>query len=199
MGAFTLDDRYLREEGEVYLTGVQALVRLRARPRRGTTGAAACDRGVRLRLRGFAARRATTWSSPGSRRAARRARRRPPAGPQRGARRDRGRGQPAGRRGSARCGRTGSPASGTARPPGWTGRPTRCGTPTWSAPHPRGGAVALVGDDPAAKSSTRAVRVGGGPRRPGDADALPGRPGRRSSTSACTRSSCPGPAACGRR
>ena len=45
--------------------------------------------------------------------------------------------------------------------------------------HPRGGAVAFVGDDPSAKSSTVPGASETAARRPRDADALPGRPAGR--------------------
>lgn len=152
-------------------------------------------RGVRLRLRRLAAGRVRPRAGP-PRDAAGEARRRAPARAQRRAGRDVGDGQPA-RRGR-RMGSAASPGTGTARHRVSTGRPMPCATPTWPAPTPA-----------AARSRWSATTRTPSPRR---SPARPSsrwptwpsrsctRPTRRtSSTSGCTRSSCPGPAGCGRR
>ena len=126
---FSLDDRYHREEGVVYLTGIQALVRMlldRARhdQRAGRATAAYVSGYEGSPLGGYdleLARQAALLREHAHR---------GPAGPERGARGDRGVRHPARRPGRRRCATTASPASGTARRPAWTGPPTRCGTRT---------------------------------------------------------------------
>ena len=150
---YALTDRYLREEGTVYLTGVQALVRV-------LFDLARRDRAQGLRTGTFVS--GYEGSPLGGydlelgrqRRAAGRARRGAPAGAERGDRRHLGHGQPdrAGD-GAAAAGRGGR-ASGTGSPPGLDRASDALRHANLIGTDPRGGAVALAGDDPAAKSST---------------------------------------------
>lgn len=132
-GSFSLDDRY-RARGRddsamVHMTGIQALVRLLLDQRRHDAGRGLDTRafvsgyegsplaGLDLEL----ARRKALLDehgvvfSPGLNEEA-------AATAVQGTR--------SWRRSTAACGTTGSSGRGTARPPGWIGRPTRCATPT---------------------------------------------------------------------
>ena len=90
----SLDDKYLLEDGRILLTGVQGLVRLRARSAPRRSPARAHHRHDDLRLPGLAVGRLRSgaWAQLA---APRRAPRAPRARPQRGARRHLGLGQPA--------------------------------------------------------------------------------------------------------
>ncbi len=140
------------------------------------------DGDLRVRLRGLAAGRLRPGAGPAARAAAR-APDHPPAGAERGTGRDRGVRHPADRQVARKQG------SATPRYDGvtgvWYGKAPGLDRATDALRHanligttPTGGAVALVGDDPAAKSSTVPCCVRAGAGRPRDADVLPGRPGR---------------------
>jgi indolepyruvate ferredoxin oxidoreductase len=157
MSAFTLDDRYLREDGEVYLTGVQALVRvvldrLRDDRRAGRQTAAFISGYEGSPLGGLdmevARRRAlfqpyqlvhqpglneelAATSVMGTQLAARL-----------GLRRDDG------------LGGDGVTGFWYGKAPGLDRATDALRHANMAGAHPRGGAVALVGDDPNAKSST---------------------------------------------
>ncbi len=53
----SLDDRYQRQDGTIYLTGIQALVRMLLDRARHDRSRGRADGHVRLRLRGLAPRR----------------------------------------------------------------------------------------------------------------------------------------------
>ena len=113
---YQLEHRYTRARGRVYLTGVQALVRLpllqrRARPRGGPA-----HRGLHLRLSRLAARHLRPGALAGAR-AARGAPRPLRARRERGPRRDGGLGLAAGEAARRARATTASSASGTARAP----------------------------------------------------------------------------------
>ena len=151
--AYELDDRFRREDGRVFLSGVQALARLPVDQLRIDRRNGLRHRRVRVRLPGLARRHVPGGGSaaaaarcpicpsssvPASTRSWRRRRSWAASSPTR----------------SATSATTASSASGTARRPASTGPATPSATACSPAPSRHGGVVAIVGDDPAAKSST---------------------------------------------
>jgi indolepyruvate ferredoxin oxidoreductase len=151
MSAFTLDDRYLREDGEVYLTGVQALVRvvldrLRADHRAGRQTAAFVSGyegsplgGLDLEL----ARRGELFKPY-------------QMVHQPGLNEELAATSVMGSQLAARAGLRGDGVTGFwyGKAPGLDRATDALRHANMAGAHPRGGAVALVGDDPNAKSST---------------------------------------------
>ena len=150
---YRLDDRYTKDAGRVVMSSIQALARLPVEQLRRDRAAglrtaallsgypgsplggydlevAADEAAARRPAPGPPAPRSTRSSAPPPSWA----RSWPPRAPTRAT--------------------TASSASGTARPRAWTAPPTPSGTACSPAPSQHGGVVALVGDDPAAKSST---------------------------------------------
>ena len=85
----TLQDKYVLDQGTVFLSGIQALVRVLLDQRRADVARGLDTGDVRLRLPGLAARRARQGARARCGDLARRARHPLHAGPERGARRDR--------------------------------------------------------------------------------------------------------------
>ena len=151
---YELADRFRLEDGRVFLSGVQALARLpvdqlRIDRRHGLNTAAFV-----VRLPGLAGRHVPGGGRPRPRATVPDLPDRRPARPQRGAGGDGGDGQPARRLARPTSATTAWSACGTARRPGLdrASDAIRHGVFAGTARH--GGVVAVVGDDPAAKSST---------------------------------------------
>ena len=150
-----LDDKYVLEEGRILLTGVQALVRLRARPAPRRPRAAGCTTGTMISgYQGSPAGRARPGAVSASRALLDEHLVHHVPGPQRGARRHLGVGQPAA---PARC-----PAPSYDGVLGmWYGKAPGLDRAADALRHGNfvgvsrtGGALAVVGDDPSCKSST---------------------------------------------
>ena len=133
-GDYALEDRYRLDKGRVYLTGIQALVRLPMMQRQRDLAAGPQHR--RLHLAAIAARRsaATTRRCGRRKRYLKEQQHRLPARPQRGPRRDRGVGHAADQPLSRAPRSTACSASGTARARASTARATCSSTPMPPAP-----------------------------------------------------------------
>ena len=165
-----------REDGRVFLSGVQAIARLpvdqlRIDRRNGLDTAAFVSAATRAHRSARSARRS---SAPLPHRA--RSADRHPARRQRGAGRDRGDGQPARRHARRLQATTASSGIWYGKAPG--PRPRRRRDPPRACSPARrrhGGVVAVVGDDPSAKSSTLPIVERRHAGRPAHADPVPRR------------------------
>ena len=193
---YELADRYTADAGMVFLTGIQALARLPLEQLRADRAAGLSHRCVRLRLPGLAAR----WLRQGRRRGGAHATRAPRrrAGPalneEYGATAVMG-SQLAAARPDARY--DGVLGIWYGKAPGVDRASDALRHAVYAGSHPHGGAVALVGDDPAAKSSTLPVVVGRLAVRHAHAAACTRATPARPSGSGATRSRSRAAPACG--
>ena len=185
----TLDDKYTLERGRVYLTGVQALVRLpmmqrqRDRARASTPPASSPATAAR--------RSAASTRRCGSAKKYLEQQPHPlPAGRQRGPRRDRGLGHAAGQPVPGAQVRRRVRACGTARARASTAAATCSSTPTPPAPRKHGGVLAAGRRRPRRQVLDAAAPERARLHRCDDPGAEPGRRAGVSSISACTAGRC---------
>ena len=151
----TLEDRWTADEGWLYMTGMQALVRLPIQQRLRDEAAGLNTGGLHFRLSRVAAR-ALRHRTVAGRGASRAPPHRLPPGPQRGPRGHRDLGRAAARRIFPARRSMACSASGTARARASTARATLLRHANFAGASPKGGVIALAGDDHGAKSSTAA-------------------------------------------
>ena len=149
----TLDDKFVARGGPGLHHRRAGAAARDARPEPPGPARGPEHRRLRLRLSRLAARRARPAGGAGGQ-AADAARHPVQGGDQRGPRRHGGLGQPAGQPLPRRHSTTASSACGTARRPASTAPATSSSTPTSPGPVPKGGVLAVAGDDHSCKSST---------------------------------------------
>ena len=195
---YQLSDRYADRGGTVFMTGIQALARLPIEQLRADRAHRAEHCGVRLRVSGVPLER----TRPGIRASGTAAAPRSPFVVQPAVNEELGAtavmgsqlapGQP-----DATLRRRAS-ASGTARRRASIAPATPFATASTPGASRHGGAVVMVGDDPAARARRCRRRSDARPGRPAHAAPLPGDVPRHSN-SAAMRSRCRGRPVCGRR
>ena len=170
----TLDDKFLLTDGRVFITGVQALLRVLMDQNRLDRAAGPEHRGLRLRLSRLAAGRAGPAGRPRARSTSR-----PPRWCSRRASTRTSPPPPSGAASRPTCSRapatTACSACGTARRPGVDRTGDAFKHANFAGVLPKGGVLAVAGDDHTCKSSTLPSPVG--IRLPGlrDAGAVAGR------------------------